>query len=130
MGTDYLVDFVKDFNFEYLSRVEAQDNDRRHWRRELLALDKARETWIAQKDNEVTSMDKKLFELEVERTKNMGNMTTALLMLASSMDALTRCFVQPYTMQSLCMFKFSAFSNASPWVPHCKHALGNPISLP
>lgn len=49
MGTDYLVDFVKDFNFEYLSRVEAQDNDRRHWRRELLALDKARETKIAQK---------------------------------------------------------------------------------
>lgn len=130
MGTDYLVDFVKDFNFEYLSRVEAQDNDRRHWRRELLALDKARETRIAQKDNEVTSMDKKLFELEVERTKNLGNMTTALLMLASSMDALTRCFVQPYTMQSLCMFKFSAFSNASPWVPYCKHALGNLISLP
>ena len=91
VGTDNLIDFVKDFNFEYLSRVEAQDNDRRNWRSEVLALDKLREARIAQKDTEVTSMDKKLFELEVERTKNLGNMTTALLMLASSMDALTRC---------------------------------------
>ena len=28
VGTDNLVDFVKDFNFEHLVRVEAQDKDR------------------------------------------------------------------------------------------------------
>lgn len=113
VGTDNLVDCVKDFNFEYLSRVEAQDNDRRNWRSEVLALDKQREARIAQKDTEVTSMDKKLFELEVERTKNLGNMTTASLMLASSMDALTRCIALPYTLHFHCVFKFFAFSNAS-----------------
>ena len=42
-------------------------------------------------------MDQKLYELEVERTRNLGNMTNALLMLASSMDALTRySFLAPY----------------------------------
>lgn len=90
VGTDNLVDFVKDFNFEYLARVETQDKDRQAWRSEMLALDRSRETRIAQKESEVTSLDHKLYELEVERTKNLGNMTTALLMLASSMDALTR----------------------------------------
>ena len=92
-GTENLVDFVKDFNYEYLARVEAQHVDKRAWRNELLAFDTAREARIARKDNEVTSMDNKLYELEVERTKNLGNMTSALLMLASSMDALTRFFV-------------------------------------
>ena len=89
-GTDNLVDFVKDFNFEYLARVEAQDKDRQAWRSDMLAFDKAREARIAHKDTEVTNMDKKLYELEAERTRNLGNMTSALLMLASSMDALTR----------------------------------------
>jgi hypothetical protein len=28
VGNDNLVDFVKDFNFEYLARVEAQDKDK------------------------------------------------------------------------------------------------------
>lgn len=56
----------------------------------MLAFDKAREARIAHKETEVASMDQKLYELEVERTKNLGNMTSALLMLASSMDALTR----------------------------------------
>jgi hypothetical protein len=95
MGTDNLVDFVKDFNFEYLARVEAQDKDRQAWRGDMLALDRAREARIAQKESEGVSMDQKLFELEVERTKNLGNMTTALLMLASSMDSLTRYFTLP-----------------------------------
>ena len=90
VGTDNLVDFVKDFNFEYLARVEAQDRDKRTWRSEMMALDTAREARIARKDSEVVSMDQKLYELEVERTKNLGNMTSALLMLATSMDALTR----------------------------------------
>ena len=93
VGTDNLVDFVKDFNYEYLARAEAHDKDRRAWRAEVFAFDKAREERIAHKESEVTHMDKKLFELEVERTRNLGNMTSALLMLASSMDALTRlCF--------------------------------------
>jgi hypothetical protein len=35
-------------------------------------------------------MEQKLYVLEAERTKNLGNMTSALLMMASSMDALTR----------------------------------------
>ena len=95
VGTDNLVDFVKDFNFEYLARVESQDKDRQAWRSDMLALDRAREARIAQKDTEVVSMDHKLYELEVERTKNLGNMTTALLMLASSMDVLTRYFAIP-----------------------------------
>lgn len=56
----------------------------------MLAFDRAREARIAQKENDVVSMDQKLYELEVERTKNLGNMTAALLMLASSMDVLTR----------------------------------------
>lgn len=90
MGTDNLVDFVKDFNHEYLARVEAQDAEKRTWRSDMLAFDTAREARIAQKELQTSSMDQKLYELEVERTKNLGNMTTALLMLASSMDTLTR----------------------------------------
>ena len=89
-GTDNLVDFVKDFNVEYLARVESQDKDKRVWRTEMLAFDTAREARIAHKDAEAIKIDHKLYELEVERTKNLGNMTSALLMLASSMDALTR----------------------------------------
>lgn len=95
VGTDNLVDFVKDFNYEYLARVEAQDKDKRSWRSEMMALDMARETRMAHKEAETSHMDNKLYELEVERTKNLGNMTSALLMLASSMDALTRFCVQP-----------------------------------
>jgi hypothetical protein len=90
VGADNLVDFIKDFNFEYLARVQAQDNDRQAWRSDMLAFDRAREARIAQKEMDVINMDKKLYELEVERTRNLGNMTTTLLMLASSMDALSR----------------------------------------
>lgn len=89
-GTDNLVDFVKDFNYDYLTRVEAQDTDKRSWRTQVFAFDTAREARIAQKEAHSANMDDKLYDLEVERTKNLGNMTSALLMLASSMDALTR----------------------------------------
>ena len=58
-----------------------------------MAFDMARESRIAQKEVESFHMDKKMYELEVERTRNLGNMTSALLMLASSMDALTRFYV-------------------------------------
>ena len=56
----------------------------------MLAFDRAREARIAQKKSQAPSMEQKFYELEVERTKNLGNMTSALLMLASSMDTLTR----------------------------------------
>ena len=90
LGTDNLVDFVKDFNQEYLARVEAQDIHKRAWRSDVMAFDAAREARIARREMQATSMDERLYELEVERTKNLGNMTTALLMLATSMDTLTR----------------------------------------
>ena len=108
VGADNLVDFVKDFNFEYLARVQAQDNDRQAWRSDMLAFDRAREARIAQKESEAITMDKKLYELEVERTRNMGNMTTALLMLASSMDALSR-FVSIVSL----LASYIAFTNLS-----------------
>ena len=41
---------MKDFNHEYLSRVEAQDSEKRTWRTDVLALDTAREARIAQKE--------------------------------------------------------------------------------
>ena len=89
-GNDNIVDFVKDFNNDYLARVEAGEQDKRAWRSEVFAFDNARETRIAKKESHAAEMDDKLYDLEVERTKNLGNMTSALLMLASSMDALTR----------------------------------------
>ena len=90
VGTDNLVDFVKDFNHEYLARVEAQDSEKRTWRTDVLAFDTAREARIAQKESQAASMEQKFYELEVERTKNLGSMTAALLMLATSMATLTR----------------------------------------
>ena len=60
-----------------------------------MAFDTAREAMIAKKDAENFSMEQKLYLLEAERTKNLGNMTTALLMLATSMDSLTRFSPQP-----------------------------------
>lgn len=94
-GTDNLVDFVKDFNHEYLARVEAQDTHKRTWRTDMLAFDTAREARISQKETQAASMEQKFYELEAERTKNMGNMTGALLMLAKSMDSLTRLVLWP-----------------------------------
>ena len=112
MGTDNLVDFVKDFNYEYLARADAHYKDRRAWRTEVFAFDKAREERIAHKESEVSHMDKKLFELEVERTRNLGNMTSALLMLASSMDALTRLCIL-----TQCVLKSTFYlTSPHPWV--------------
>jgi hypothetical protein len=111
-GTENLVDFVKDFNYEYLARVETQERDRRSWRNEVMALDTAREARIAHKDSEASSMDNKLYELEVERTRNLGNMTSALLMLASSMDTLTRSYVQTQTILALFLVCFMVYVDA------------------
>jgi hypothetical protein len=44
---DNLVDFVKDFNYDYLTRVESQERDKRSWRNDVMALDMAREARIA-----------------------------------------------------------------------------------
>ena len=44
-------------------------------------------------------MHQKIYELEVERTRNLGNMTAALLMLATSMDTLTRYIKRPPTLR-------------------------------
>jgi hypothetical protein len=63
-GTENLVDFVKDFNFEYMARKEAQDKDKRAWRSEMFALDTAREVGIVRKDFKVLNMDQKLYEDE------------------------------------------------------------------
>jgi hypothetical protein len=101
VGTDNLVDFVKDFNYEYLARVEAQEKDKRSWRSDVMALDTAREARIANKEAQAFNMDSKLYELEVERTRNLGNMTSTLLMLASSMDTLTKFSLQPTTLPSM-----------------------------
>ena len=90
LGTDNLVDFVKDFNQEHLARVEAHDIDKMTWRTNVMAFDMARKVKIARKETQAAHMDQMFYELEVERTKNLGNMTTALLMLATSMDTLTR----------------------------------------
>jgi len=67
VGSNNLVDFIKDFNFEYLARAETQEKDKRTWRSDILAFDTAREARLARKDEEVTNMDQKLYELEVEK---------------------------------------------------------------
>ena len=108
-GNETMVDFVKDFNNDYLARLEAQECDKRAWRTEVFAFDTARESRIAEKESRAAYMDDKLFELEVERTKNLGNMTSALLMMASSMDALTR--YNSLFLASIC-FNTSASSSA------------------
>lgn len=102
VGTDNLVDFVKDFNHDYHARMEAQDLDRRTWRTDVLAFDTAREERIRQKETDAVHMDQKFYELEVERSRNLGNMSSVLLMLASSMDTLTRLSFLALPPHTLC----------------------------
>lgn len=114
VGSDNLVDFVKDFNHEYLARVEAQETDKRAWRTDQLAFDTAREARLTQKETQAAAMEQKFYELEVQRTKNLGNMTGALLMLASSMDALTRF---DYSHKSpLCSLQFMLIVFLGDWL--------------
>ena len=75
----------------------------------MLAFDMARQARIAQKETEVINMDKKMFELEVERTKNLGNMTSVLLMLVSFINALTRFCALSFSLQLWLLFKFFVF---------------------
>ena len=130
VGSDNLVDFVKDFNFENLARVEAQERDKRAWRSDILALDTAREARLAKKDEEVISIDNKLYELEVERTRNLGNMTSALLMLESSMDALTRYTLLPLSCLCFSPFKLRVILGGLPSAFHFEFAQGSPINPP
>ena len=130
VATDNLVDFVKDFNFEYLSRMEAHDKDRRTWRTDQLAFDTAREARLVQKDSDAINMDNKMFELEAERTRNLGNMTTALMMLASSMDALTRSYNQPYSFQSQVPIMVFVSLGGSTCAHHSVRVLDNPRCPP
>ena len=136
VGADNLVDFVKDFNFDYLARIEAQDKDKQAWRSDMLAFDKAREARIAQKEIEAINMDHKLYALEVERTRNLGNMTSALLMLASSMDALTRYGGLPYYFPTCIQLMFIASLDVLPSSLHSGCAPGSqggplwPFDLP
>ena len=95
-GNDNLVEFVKELNGDYIARLEVEDKEKRAWRSEVFAFDNAREARIALKEAQTLNMDEKLYSLEVDRTRNLGNMTSALLMLASSMDALTRFCNLPF----------------------------------
>ena len=111
VGTDNLVDFVKDFNHEYLASVETQDIEKRAWRTDVLAFDTAWEAKLKHKENQAADTDHKMYELEVERTRNLGNMTTALFMLVSSMDTLTR-YAIAHTSPILCfLFTTLAYSH-------------------
>ena len=49
-GSESLTDFVRDFNSDYIARVDAQDKDRRAWRSEVFAFDTAREARLAFKE--------------------------------------------------------------------------------
>jgi hypothetical protein len=124
-GTDNMVDFVRDFNCKYLARVESQDKDKRIWRSDVMAFDTAREARMARKDAETFNMEQKLYELEAERTKNLGNMTTALLMMASSMDALTRFNVQTLTLAITIVLNVMSFGGAWKCDQHFGFARGN-----
>ena len=67
VGTTNLVDFLKDFNYKYLARMEAQNKDKYAWRNEVLAFDTAHESKIAQKEVQTMSMDNLLYDLETMR---------------------------------------------------------------
>ena len=106
-NTDNLVDFVKDFNYDYLACVIAKEKDKHAWRTKVFTFDIAREAKIAHKESHATHMDYKIYDLEVEMTKNLGNMTRALLMLASSMDVLTGFCIQFFFFIWACFVRHS-----------------------
>lgn len=111
-GTDNMVDFVRDLNYEYVASAKSQDKNKRIWRSDVMAFDTAREARIARKDAETFNMEQKLNELETKKTIFLGNMTTALLMMASSMDALTRFNVQTLTLAFTTIFIVMFFVDA------------------
>jgi hypothetical protein len=75
-------------------------------------------------------MDKKLYELEVERTKKLGNMTSALLMLATSMDALTKFCHHPPCTPIFSIYCVMLFVDVSPCTPNSVCAPGSPTNPP
>jgi hypothetical protein len=110
--------------------MEAQDKDKRSWRSDRLAFDTAREAKLVQKETDVINMDNKMFELEVERTRNLGNMTTALMMLVSSMDALTRSYTQSFFFRFQVAFKLCVSLCVSTYARHYARELDNSICPP
>ena len=76
----------------------------------MLAFDTAREVRIAQKKAQTMNTDQIFYELEVERIYFSGNMTSVLLMLASSIDALTRFCVLPSFLEFWLILKVLVFS--------------------
>ena len=86
---------MKDFNHEYLAYIDVQDAEKRTWRTDVLAFDTVREARLTRKESQAVDMEQKFYDLEVERTRNLENITTALLMLATSIDTLTRLSFAP-----------------------------------
>ena len=95
-----------------------------------MALDTARETRIAHKEAQAFNMDNKLYELEVERTRNLGNMTSALLMLASSMNTLTRYYVQPKPLSTVPLLNVTLAADVCPCNRSSEYEPSSPIDPP
>lgn len=100
-GTDNL---ERDLYEDYLAPVDAQDAEERAWRSSMLKLHSDREARLASKDAQAATMEECLYQLEVKRTArmermyelemqkqlNIGNMTNALLKMANSIENMTR----------------------------------------
>ena len=103
-GTDNLIDFGKDFHHDNMARVEMQEVEKRPCKSNIPVPNALREGKVVVKETTSRSMEERVYELEVSKTRieerlyeldvqktaNMGNMTSALLMMASSMQTLTR----------------------------------------
>lgn len=102
--TDNPIDFVKDFHDDHMVRVEVQEVEKRPSRFHIPSPDSKREARVVVKETTSTSMEERLYELELRKTRmeerlneleahktvNMRNMTSAMLMMASSIQILTR----------------------------------------
>jgi hypothetical protein len=65
---------VKEFNHNYLSHVKIQYGEKRMWKSNILAFDHAYRMQLAQKEGMTIDMDQELYELEVQKTTNLGKM--------------------------------------------------------
>ena len=85
-----MVDFVMDFNNDYLDRVNVEERGKRPWREGVLALGAAHKGCKALQEATSSNMDKMLHELEVQKMAYMGIMTNAFIKMAPSIHELTR----------------------------------------
>ena len=90
--TDILWNFDKDYDFKFLRWMELQKREKCAWRSDVLAFDTTYEAKITKKDAHSTNMDQKLYKLEVESLWNLGNMVSALVMMACSIQSLVRWY--------------------------------------